>query len=214
MTLQLGQLAGQLSAPIEDIVDGLYRLALERKEWDKWAVINSGCSPEELSSCEERIGYQLDPLHRFILSRSNGGTIPFVVTIAVLAAAVPREREWRSLGFRQEEHDAGPEPIISARQAGIIYPELIGRPIFQHYSIDDAESPVHEDMVFVASGFGGERWAYLRNEPQRIGCAIMGLGRLAGSQTFEAFIASQLLHDRCERPDFIRLMRVVMSQRQ
>jgi len=72
------ELVQQVGAPLEDVATALYRLIRHDASWDRFAILNPGCSEQELDAAEGRIGHRLHPLHRRLLRLSNGGTLPIL----------------------------------------------------------------------------------------------------------------------------------------
>src|SRR5260221_5394024 len=91
----IGYLVDQLGAPIEQVLTVLFHMVRADPTLDRWAIVNPGCSAEEIAEAERRIGRPLHPLHRHLLRLSNGGTLPMTNETLALRAAVPRERDWR-----------------------------------------------------------------------------------------------------------------------
>jgi hypothetical protein len=97
-TWTFDDLRREVGVPLETLLPLLFRLVLDDPSLDRSAIINPGCSHAELDATEERIGLALHPLHRLVLSLSNGGTLPCSGRVSILAAAIPRESEWRIVG--------------------------------------------------------------------------------------------------------------------
>jgi hypothetical protein len=123
----LDDLTRQVGAPLEDVVTALYRLIRHDASLDRIAILNPGCSEQELDEAEVRIGHRLHPLHRSLLRLSNGGTLPFSGRVSILAAAVPREQSWRIVGPFLTPEEQATQPVLVGRMLRPVAPWILGQ---------------------------------------------------------------------------------------
>jgi hypothetical protein len=201
--LTLAQLAKAVRAPLNTTLRCLYDLAAQERWVDRWAIINPGCTVQEIDSAEQRVGVRFHQLHRLLLTLSNGGSIPFVTSVSLFAAAIARETEWRVVGPFLTAAERGAGLFITARQVQAIYPKIIGYPVdYPSESAQRSSSGRDDDLVFIASGFGGEEWGYVRGRTHQVGCVVHDRGRLNVSLPFENWLGGQRLLERCSTPEF------------
>jgi len=110
---------------------------------------------DDLADAEQRIGHSLPPLHWYVLTLSNGGTLPYVNSMDYFAAAVPREREWNVLQLPPGVDDINDDPGLLPQK-----PLLLGKPFAEtllSVGIDPARfrvpdfDPAH--FIVMACGF-------------------------------------------------------------
>src|SRR5260221_2276174 len=119
--LTLTQLAKAVRAPLNTTLRCIYVLAAQERWVDRWAIINPGCTVQEIDSAEQRVGMRFHQLHRLLLTLSNGGSIPFVTSVSLFAAAIARETEWRVVGPFLTAAERGAGLFITAHQVQAIY---------------------------------------------------------------------------------------------
>jgi hypothetical protein len=121
--MTLGELAQMLGATVEQILRSLYAAVHDDPVRASINRVAPGCTLEELAIAEQRIEYSLPPLHRYVLTLSNGGTLPYVNSMDYFAAAVPREREWNVLQLPPGVEDIDDDPALQPQE-----PLLLGEP--------------------------------------------------------------------------------------
>lgn len=203
----LDDLARRAAAPLEDVLTGLYNLVRQDVSLDRFAIINPGCSEHDLDAAEARIGHGLHPLHRLILRLSNGGTLPFVASVSTIAAAVPREQEWRIGGPFLTPEEQAAQQVLVVRMLHPVTPWILGQ--FPPGLDSKDLSPSLTNLIVFADGFGDQCWGYVKEEPEQIDCYLQvpGGGRYSEASSFEEFLRNQTLYRRLRTPEFVQLVR-------
>lgn len=197
--MEIGDLATQIGASTEKVLVGLYEMVRVDSTVAAITILPPGCTAAELAASEQRIGRDLHPLHRRILAIANGGSLPYVNSVSNLAAAVPRERIWRTLGG------------ISPSQAGRVdvgaedapEPFLLGETLTWSYGDASYRKLELDSLIVIAFGFDGECFGYVRGDDSRIDFAGPEFGRGMCARDFEGFIRRQLMFPECDSPEFI-----------
>ena len=208
----LDDLVHQVGAPLEDVVTALYRLIRHDASFDRFAILNPGCSEAELDAAEVRIGHRLHPVHRSLLRLSNGGTLPFSGSVT-LAAAVPREQAWRIVGPFLTHDEQAAQLVLVGRMLRPVAPLILG----QYPSDLDSEDmgPDLEGLIVFADGIGDQCWGYVRGEPDRIDCylEVPGGGRYPEAADFADFLRHQTLYTGLHTPEFVQVVRSALASR-
>jgi hypothetical protein len=207
MMLFVDDFANQLGVSLEALLATLYRLVRTDPTLDRFAIVNAGCSDDELVAAEQRIGRTLPPLHRFLLGLSNGGTLPFINSLSLFAAAIPRESEWRIVGPFLSADEEAASPVLSFRFTNPIRPMLLGEPG------EEVLTSNQEGLILFAAGFGGQEWGYLRGESEQIMCWMPWAGRAVEALSFEQFLREQTLADHCATPAFRGRIRATLQEK-
>lgn len=209
--LTIGELAQAFGATVEQIIRGLYAAVHDDPVEASMTRLAPGCTVDELAIAEQRIGYSLPPLHRYVLTFSNGGTLPYVNSMDYFAAAVPREQEWNVLQLPPGVEDIGDDPGLQPQE-----PLLLGEPFdktlisvgieptrFRVPDFDPANFIVMACGFFDADGF----YCYRRDDfgpIYAIGQPQHGVYVVAPD--FETFICDQwLVFDADEEPMISRI---------
>ncbi|HEU4784538.1 MAG TPA: hypothetical protein VFS83_14450 [Ktedonobacterales bacterium] len=211
-TWTFDDLRRQVGVPLEMLLPALFRLVQDDPSLDRSAIVNPGCSPAELDATEVRIGFALHPLHRLLLSLSNGGTLPCSGRISVLAAAVPRETEWRIVGPFLTAEERATFQVLVDRLLHPVKPWVLGSlPSIFDEGLEVAE-PYIDDLVIFADGFGDECWGYVRGDSARIACyyQVPGGGLFPESKDFEEFLLHQPLYPRLQTAAFVERVRAAL----
>jgi hypothetical protein len=206
-------LVQQVGAPLEQVLTALYHLIRHDTSLDRFASLNPGCSEEELDAAEVRIRHRLHPLHRRLLQLSNGGSFPFSGSVSTLAAAVPREQEWRIVGPFLTPDEQATQLVLVDRMLHPVVPLLLGQ---DPPDLDRADmGPALDGFIIFADGFGDEGWGYVRGEPDRIDCYVQvrGGGRYPAATDFATFLRQQTLYQRVHTPAFVQLVRSALARR-
>lgn len=66
-------LVQDLAAALQQPLEGTLATLVRASRLDKYAVIESPASQEQIAQAEERTGFALDPMHRELLKLCNGG---------------------------------------------------------------------------------------------------------------------------------------------
>lgn len=193
----------------EEAIRAFYWLARHDPTLDRLAIINAGCSDDEVEATEERVRHAFHPLHRLILSLSNGGTIPFV-RLSCVAAAVPREREWRIAGPFLTPEELAVRPMMNVREVQPIQSMILGTPLRARVGDALANQYRLDELISIAPGYGSEEYCYVRGDPNRIKAFkdYFGAGAVVdnGADDFVEFIGCQSLYAGCGGDKFIALM--------
>jgi len=153
--MTIGELAQALGATVEQTLRCLYTAVREDPVESTITRITPGCTNDDLADAEQRIGHSLPPLHWYVLTLSNGGTLPYVNSMDYFAAAVPREREWNVLQLPPGVDDINDDPGLLPQK-----PLLLGKPFAEtllSVGIDPARfrvpdfDPAH--FIVMACGF-------------------------------------------------------------
>jgi hypothetical protein len=209
MILFVDDVANQLGVSLEALLAALYQLVRTDPSLDRFAIVNAGCSADELVAAEQRIGLTLPPLHRFLLRLSNGGTLPFINSLSLFAAAVPRESEWRIVGPFLSPEEVTAIKMQSYRFTHPIRPLLLG----EGEANLEAHTPNNEDLIIFAAGFGGQEWGYQRGASEQIMCWMPWAGRAVEANSFEQFLREQTLTDRCATPAFLERVHATLQEK-
>jgi len=207
------ELVQQVGAPLEDVATALYRLIRHDASWDRFAILNPGCSDAELDAAEGRIGHWLHPLHRRLLRLSNGGTLPCSGPVSILAAAVPREPAWRIAGPFLTPEEQAAQPVLVGRMLRPVAPWILGQ---SPPGLDRADmGPDLEVLIVFADGFGDQCWGYVRGEPDRIDgyWEVPGGGRYPEAADFAEFLRRQTLYTWLDTPAFVQSVRSALARR-
>jgi hypothetical protein len=204
----VGDFAIRAGMTVAQVVQAFYWMAQAESPADRWAVLNPGCSEDELNAAEVRIQHRLHPLHRLILRLSNGGTIPFV-SLSLVGAAVSREseREWRIAGLYLSPEELEVRPAMSIRQQRPIPALLLGRSLREKYGDAVADKFGLDTLVPFALS-GGEEWfCYTRADPAQIH-KFTSFDGTAGAhdirwRTFADFLQEQLVYHGYTTADFV-----------
>ncbi|MGH7866287.1 MAG: hypothetical protein ACREP9_01355, partial [Candidatus Dormibacteraceae bacterium] len=173
--MEIGELATQIGASTEEVLVGLYEMALVDPTVAAITILPTGCTAAELTAAERRIGRELHPLHHRILTLANGGTLPYINSVSQLAAAVPRERIWRPLGGSSASlggdagDDVGSEDAVEPLLLGETLRWSYGNPTYRDLDLDD--------LIVIAFGFDGECFGYVRGTDDRVDFAGPEFGR-------------------------------------
>jgi len=210
----LDDLTRQVGAPLKEVVTALYRLIRHDASLDRIAILNPGCSEQELDVAEVRIGHRLHPLHRTLLRLSNGGTLPFSAgPVSILAAAVPREQAWRIVGPFLTPDEQATQLVLVGRMLGPVAPWILG----QYPPGLDREDmgPGLEGLIAFADGFGDHCWGYVHGEPDRIDgyWELPGGGRYLEAADFADFLRRQNLYQELDTPEFVQVVRSALAGR-
>lgn len=200
--LTLEDLVTIVGAPLEPILAALYRLARA----DPFTIFTPGCDTTELDAAERRIGRPLPALHRFLMTLTNGGTLPWVNSLDRLAAAVPREREWRWTGPLPPQSESS--TFDAGTADGPFTPLILGDSIADCYDPAFTRRLDLESFIVIASGFDGEFFGYVREEPARVDFVSQDSGRGTAAPTFDQFISRQSMSLLCRTPEFIDRVRI------
>jgi hypothetical protein len=206
-------LVHQVGAPLEEVVIALYRLIRHDASLDRFAILNPGCSEEELDAAEMRIDHRLHPLHRRLLQLSNGGTLPFSGSVSTLAAAVPREQEWRIVSPFLTADEQATHLVLVDRMLHFVTPFILGE---YPPGLDGEDmGPGLKGLTLFADGIGDECWGYVAGEPDRIDCYVQmrGGGRYPAAVDFAAFLGQQTLYKGVHTLEFVQLVRSALAKR-
>lgn len=213
-TWTFDDLRREVGVPLEILLPSLFRLVLDDPSLDRSTIITPGCSHAELDATEERIGFALHPLHRLLLSLSNGGTLPCSGRISILAAAVARETEWRIVGPFLTAEERASAQVLLRRMLHPVKPWVLGSlPSIFEEGLEVAE-PYIDDLVIFADGFGDECWGYVRGNSARIACyyQVPGGGLFTEGEDFEEFLLHQPIYPRLQTTAFIERVRVALAR--
>ncbi len=153
--MRIEELAQMLGATVEQILRCLYEAVRDDSTQGTITRLAAGCTADELAAVEKSIAHSLPPLHRYVLTLSNGGTLPYVNSMDYFAAAVPREREWNVLQLPPGVEDINDDPGLLPQK-----PLLLGKPfaeILLSVGIDPARFRVPDfdpaNFIVMACGF-------------------------------------------------------------
>ncbi|HEX6819394.1 MAG TPA: hypothetical protein VF120_13540 [Ktedonobacterales bacterium] len=210
----LADFAKRLDVSMEQVVAGFFSLVRTDPTLDDLAIVNLGASPLDIASAEVRVGHSLHPLHRFLLGLSNGGSIPFIDSISVFAAAVPHEREWRIVGPFLSMEEASSRGAIAARMFQPIPPLLLGMSLREQYGDDVADRNDLDRLITLARGFGGQYWCYTRGNPSHIECAFPNSSFWSSgveADDFAEFLGEQIVSSKRMYPGVIERLRSLLN---
>lgn len=207
--IEIGEVATQVGVSTEEILVGLYQMARVDSTVAAIMILPPGCTAAELAAAEQRIGRDLHPLHRRLLTLANGGSLPYVNSVSKLAAAVPRERVWRTLkgiSFSQGKVAVDDEGADDA-----VEPFLLGETLTWSYGASTYQKLELDTLIVIAFGFDGECFGYVRGNNDRIDFAGPEFGRGICAPDFEGFVRRQLMFPECESPEFIERLQVAIA---
>lgn len=206
--MQLRELVAAVQAPFAEVLAALYTIVRADPTEDPLTIVNPGASDDDIIVAQRRIRHPLHPRHYELLRLSNGGTIPFVISLDFVAAAVEREQEWRWL-----VSPPPPLPGVATVDQGAGYgpfkPLILGQSIADRYDSRTAGRLDLDTFIVFASGYDGEFFGYSRDDLLRIDVVSQDFGRGAVALDFETFIGNLLLTDKCSSPAFIEHVRAL-----
>jgi hypothetical protein len=156
-------------------------------------------------------------LHRFALTLSNGGSLPYVKSLECFAAAVARESAWHVLGPLPGDTLNEDEPAYKPFK-----PLILGEPLgalLTNAGIDIQRyrSPGVKIESFIVMGLGyfdtDGFFCYSREDPgpiYAVGTEEYGTYKLA--RDFDTFLRNHVLFPMCETPAFRARMREVFDR--
>lgn len=212
--ITLADFAAHAGISVEEAFKAFYWLVRHDPTLDRFAILNAGCSAADLAAAEARVQHRLHPLHRLLLTLSNGGTIPFV-SLSLMAAAVVREREWRIIGPFLTPEELAKRPALTIRQLRPIPPMVLGASLRAEYGDVVADMYHLDDLIPFAAGYGGEEWSYVRGDPDQIK-VFLSYGATDGScdpgaSDFAEFISELTLDPPCTTAEFVNWTRAAIQ---
>jgi hypothetical protein len=211
----IDDLVSALQAPLVAVLRGLYAAARADPDVAFMTRLVPGCTASELADAETRVGYALPPLHRSVLSLSNGGSLPYVNSLEYLAAAVPRESAWHLLGPLPGDSFDEDQPTYRPDRPLILGTPLDG--LLTGVGVDVARFPAPGLKVgaFIVMGLGyfdlDGIYCYNREDPWPVyGVGQAQYGAYVVARDFDEFIRRQVLFTMCETPAFLAQMQATL----
>jgi hypothetical protein len=211
----IGDLVSALGAPLEAVLRVLYAEARTDPDVAFMTRLVPGCTASELADAETRIGFTLPPLHRFVLTLSNGGSLPYVNSLECLAAAIMREAAWPVLGPLPGDTLDEDEPAYRPYRPLVLGTPLDG--LLAGVGVDGTRFPAPglSPSAFIVMGLGyfdlDGFYCYHREDPGPVyGVGQPQYGAYVVDGDFEAFIQGQVLFTMCETPAFLARMQAAL----
>jgi hypothetical protein len=209
--MTIGELAQTLGVTVKQILRCLYGIVWGDPIQSTITRLAPGCILGELAAVEQRIGHSLPPLHRYVLTLSNGGTLPYVNSMDYFAAALPREQEWNVLQLPPGIEDINDDPGLLPQK-----PLLLGKPFAEtllSVGIDPACFRVPDfdpaSFIVMACGFFDADGFYCYHRADFGPIHAVGqpqYGVYVVAPDFEAFLRDQwLIFDASEEPMISRI---------
>jgi hypothetical protein len=207
--MQIQDLVDAAQAPTTAVLAALYAIVRADPTADPMTIINPGVSEAELDKTERRIHHPLHLAHRALLRSSNGGTIPFVISVGFVAAAIAREREWR---WHVPPPPADRPTVDQGAGDGPFTPLILGESLAGSFDSRTLKTLDLDTFIVLAAGDNGEFYGYARGDPDRMDVVSQDFGRDVEASDFETFIRSQLLATECESTGFIKRVRALVHE--
>ncbi len=201
--MTISELANTLGISIDAVLVALYALLRADHRVAPMTILTPGVSASELDDTEQRLQYSLHRSHRTLLSLSNGGTLPLVNSLVIIATATTREREWRWLVAPEPD----PRPTLDQGAGyGPFKPVLMGQPNAGSLSPVAVPRLALESFIVIATGYDSQFFGYTRTAPARID-VVADYGRAEIAVDFGSFLGKQKLTEECTTNAFLNRIR-------